>query len=205
MAAFKRINPNLYNIIFQFAKEEANSKKEIERIWYFQYCFSEWYMRKIGGSPPPNFLFNDKGQRANKAIAIAIGQLLLTAWYFNGNEFGIDLANQVHEIYEKKQQQGGKINSHEFVKVCDHLRANFQHYQHNPNKAKLTLIKNLLPNDADQDDALAFFIEIRTAQRKKGIDYWIEKYEDLECRFFDLEKRLNELKGNSTIDQPTDL
>ena len=196
MAAFKRINTDLYNLRLAAAQQDARSKKDVERYWYYYHAL-KWY-RKKDSSPPPNFFFNDKGQRTNNAIAVAIGQLLLAAWYFDGKDFGTDLADQVHEIYEKKRQQGSKINSHEFVKVCDHLRANFEHYQHNPNKAKLTLIKNLLPNDADQDDALAFFIEIRTAQRKKGIDYWIEKYEDLECRF-------NELKGNSTIDQPTDL
>lgn len=203
MAAFKRINPDLYNLRLSFAQQDARSKKDVERYWYYYYALN-WY-RKKDSSPPPNFFFNDKGQRTNKAIAIAIGQLLLTAWYFDGNEFGIDLANQVHEIYKKKQQQGGKINSHEFVKVCDHLRANFQYYLQHPDKANLTLIENLLPNDADQCDTYAFFIEIRTAQRNKGIDYWIEKYEDLECRYINLECRFNELTGNSSIDQPTDL
>lgn len=203
MAAFKRINADYYNLKLTFAQQDARSKKDVERYWYYYYALS-WYGKK-DSSPPPNFFFNSKGQRKNKAIAIAIGQLLLTAWYFNGNDFGIDLANQVHEIYKKIQQQGGKINGLEFAKVCDHLRANFQYYQQHPNKAKLTLIDNLLPNDVKECDAYDFFIEIRTAQQKKGINYWIDKYDDLESRYIDLESRFNELAGNSTIDQPADL
>lgn len=189
LPAFKRVNKSLYDILFQHAKEEANSKKAIERMWYFMFCFSEWYYPK--GIRPPNFIFDEKGNRTNIGTGVEIGQLLLVSWYYNSMEFGIEIADYIFELWQKKQQQGGQFNDLEFAEICRHIRMDFQYYVRHPNNAKLTLYENLFPET--MEEGLSLFLDMRKAQRKKGVNYWIEKYEDLESRFFELEERLNEM------------
>lgn len=217
LAAFKRINPDYYDFISNIVKgdTDANSPKSQERYWYWYYGMfqTEWH----GDIKPPSFFYGNENKRRNTCTATEIGQLLLTAWYFDAKEYGIELSSYIHNSWQKKQQQGGKFNDLEFAKVCSHLRANFQYYRQHPNNAKLAIIKQLFPNELNEAlkpmpaelrhhyKVLAWFEDLRTAQRKKGINYWIEKYEDLECRYIDLECRFNELTGNSSIDQPADL
>lgn len=189
LAAFKRLNKSLYDTLFRFAKAEANSKKAIERMWYFMYCFYKWYYPKFLQNA--SFIYDEKGNRTNIGTGVEIGQLLLVSWYYDSTEFGIEIADYIFELWQKKQQQGGQFNDLEFAEICRHIRMDFQYYVQHPDNAKLTLYENLFPKTTDE--GLSLFLEMRKAQRKKGVNYWIQKYEGIEERFFELENRLNEM------------
>lgn len=205
LAAYKRANREYYDFILSIVKhdEDANSPKSKERYWYWYYGLfqNEWHEDIM----PPSFFYSNENKRRNICTATEIGQLLLTAWYFDAKQYGIELCTYIHNSWQRKQQQAGRFNDLEFAKLCGHFRANFQYYQQHPNNAKLEIIKQLFPSELNEAlkpmpaeiqhhyKVLAWFEDIRNAQRKKGVNYWIEKYEDLECRFFDLEKRLNEM------------
>ena len=195
LAVFKRINKKCYDgtvsgMKMIFDNPEGESKKSFERKWYYAYAYFGWYIRKREQDD-----FNDKDgffkdgnfKVTNVCFGFEIGQLLLTAWYYNQQKLGIELADYIHELWQKKQQQGGQFNDLEFAEICRHIRMNFPYYVQYPNNAKLTLAENLFPDeypDSEEKDDMAYYFEIMKAHRKRGIDYWIARCIELEDIFY---------------------
>lgn len=204
LAAFKKTNPELYNL---YARDsESTSKKAQENEIYFSYCLfnledTEFKKRERGKD---SFYFNAKGAYTNKGTVSEIGRLLLSGWYYNIEQWTQEVGKYIYRAYKKKESSGDPFNDLEFKEAVKHIRDNIGYYYNNKPELKLYILETffndklqaLLPEQPEElkshNEIIETLLGIRKNQKKKGIDYWINKYESIDVYSYYLAEILEE-------------
>jgi hypothetical protein len=152
-----------------------------------------------------SFFLTSWDKKNNKLTITEIGRLLLTGWYYNVEDWTKEVGLYIYKAYEKKVKEEKGFNDLEIYKVVNHIRENIGYYYHNQIEAKYYLLdklfnkdlKKLLPPPPEKikeyERIVSYISEIRKNQKKKGVDYWIDKAEDLESYNIYLQDILEEI------------
>jgi hypothetical protein len=149
------------------------------------------------------FFWKDGDNRNNKLTITELGRLLLTGWYYGIEEYTKEISLYVFNAYNKKVKEKEGFNDMEIYNLVKHIRENIGYYNSNKNEMKLflldglfkTQLQELLPPPAklkQHDETVGFLLEIRTNQKKKGIDFWVNKAESFEGYSYYLKELLEE-------------
>lgn len=202
LVAFKKENPELYSRYYNLAKEGTTSKKGIENNFYL------WYgalsLKPIKQKGIDSFLFTEAGDFTNKCTISEIGRLLLTGWYYDVEAYTKDVSNYVYNAYHKKIKTGENFNDLDYSEVVKHIRENISYYYNNQPELKYLILDRLFketlhellpPPDKikSHNKAIDLLAEIRTNQKRKGIDFWIKKTEDWEGYSYYLQDKIESL------------
>jgi hypothetical protein len=199
LVAYKKALPDLYKLYLTvFDGWEGLSKKAQENNFYWNYAYFE--MKK--GEMHPFFL-KDGDNRNNKLTITELGRLLLTGWYYGIEEYTKEISLYVFNAYNKKVKEKEGFNDMEIYNLVKRIRENIGYYNSNKNEMKLflldglfkTQLQELLPPPAklkQHDETVDFLLEIRTNQKKKGIDFWVNKAESFEGYSYYLKELLEE-------------
>ena len=151
-----------------------------------------------------SFFFNERGEDVIKGTVSEIGRLLLYGWYYDIEDWAQEVALYIYKAYKKIEIAGEAFNDLEFKEAVKHIRENIGYYYHNEPELKLYILETffneklqaLLPEKPKElksyEDTVESILEIRKNQKKKGIDYWINKTEDYEHYSFYLADILEE-------------
>ena len=191
LVAFKKINPEPYAFYSDvFEKKKGLSKKAQENEFYWNYAYLKINEKAL--ITPPPFFWKSENNRNNKLTITELGRLLLTGWYYNIEEFTKELSGYVEKTYYKLVKEGEAFNDMEIYKVVKHLRENISYYYHKPEEAKYYLLESLFKKDLQKllppppyklkkhNEIIELLETVRKNQKTKGIDYWINKADELE-------------------------
>lgn len=196
LIAFKRQNPELYNTIY-LPLLESNSAKGRENEFYFFYAISN-----LGRKGKDSFFFTTQGSFTNKGTVSEVGRLLLYGWYYNVEDWTKEIGIYIYNAYKKIENNKETFNDLDFAKAVKYIRENIEYYYQNKTELKLYILKtffndeiqDLLPQKPkeliEHESFIKFIKSIRVNQRKKGVDYWINKTEDFEYYLSYLEETL---------------
>jgi hypothetical protein len=206
LTAFKKQNPEYFNIVNNLANTTSatKSKKGMENHLYFCYAGIEMGLKR------GDRFFVNNDNFTNKTTISEIGRFLLTGWYYNIESFTKEVSIYIYNSFYKKVNAGEKFNDMEFAEVVKHIRINISYYFDNVNACKykilqalhLNELKKALPEPSKEiKERIKFeeFLKIDKNQKKKGINHWIEKAEEMEAYCFLLKEKLEDLN----IDHPT--
>lgn len=201
LTAFKKQHPEYFNSVYSLAIETTTqrSKKGMENQWYLCYGGVEMDIKRYDP-----FLFKNDNL-TNKTTVSEIGRFLLAGWYYGIKGFTKDVSIYIYNSFHKKLNAGGNFNDEEFAEVVKHIRSNISYYYHNMTACKYKILhslhldelKHALPEPAKELKERVEFEEfiktINKNQKKKGIDHWINKANDLEAYCFFLKEKLEAL------------
>jgi hypothetical protein len=206
LVAFKKAYPERYDILTD--KDNLGlSKKAQENEFYWMYAFCELnsFSKPLSEYLPHPFFWKDENNKNNKLTITELGRLLLTGWYYNIEDYTKELSQYVLRAHAKKVKEAEEFNDLEIYEVVNHIRENIGYYYHNQIEAKYYLLdklfnkdlKKLLPPPPEKikeyERIVSYISEIRKNQKKKGVDYWIDKAEDLESYNIYLQDILEEI------------
>jgi hypothetical protein len=203
LTAYKKANPKLYNILIDQEETKGLSKKSQENAFYWSYAYVN--IRKFNKLTAPPFFWKDENNKNNKLTITELGRLLLTGWYYDIEDYTKELSGYVERAYYKKQKEAESFNDMEIYKVVKHLRENIAYYYHKQEEAKYYLLeklfnkdlKKLLPPPPEKlqkfNEAIDFFTEIRRNQKRRGINFWINRAEELENYSYYLQEAIEDL------------
>jgi hypothetical protein len=187
LTAYKKANPEIYKFYLSCI-EKPTSKKGIENDFYFWYAILQ--LKKV--EDKSNFFLTPNGDFTNKGTVSEIGRLLLYGWYYNIENWAQNVAMYIYKAYNKKIKSEDIFNDLEFKKAINHIRDNIAYYYNKEQELKLYILETffnkklqkILPEKPkslkEHDNSVQFLLKIRENQKKKGIDYWINKTDDLE-------------------------
>ena len=196
LIAFKRLYPELYNGVY-LRLLESNSAKGRENEFYLWYAYFE-----LGIKGLDSFFWTTQGNFTNKVTVSEVGRLLLYGWYYNLEDWTKEIGIYIYNAYKKIESNKETFNDLDFAKAVKHIRENIKYYYQNKTELKLYILKtffndeiqDLLPQKPkeliEHESLIEFIKSIRVNQRKKGVDYWINKSEDLENYLSYLEETL---------------
>lgn len=207
LTAFKKANPLYYKDHLKKYEDRGASKKDKENRLYWVYCYlqisnkDDFASEGFFWKKAPNSLeaFN------NKLTITELGRLLLTGWYYNIEDYTKEVAGYIHRAYYKKLNAGGGFNDLEYYEVVKHIRENVLYYYNNQPEAKYFILDSLFKKSLQEllppptgklkehKDLIELLTTIRKSQKKKGIDFWINRSEDLETYSYYLQKILTQL------------
>jgi hypothetical protein len=202
LTAFKRLYPERYNGVY-LGLLESNSAKGRENEFYLWYAYFE-----LGIKGKDSFFWTTQGNFTNKGTVSEVGRLLLYGWYYNIENWTKEIGIYIYNAYKKTENNKETFNDLDFAKAVKYIRENVKYYYQNKTELKLYIletffnyeIQDLLPQKPKElikHDSLIEFIEsIRVNQRKKGVDYWINKSEDFENYLSYLEETLENYNIN---------
>ena len=204
LTAYKKAKPELYALYSDvFEKKKGLSKKAQENEFYWNYAYFK--MNEKALITPPPFFWKSENNRNNKLTITELGRLLLTGWYYNIEEFTKELSGYVEKTYYKLVKEGKAFNDMEIYKVVKHLRENIRYYYHKPEEAKYYLLESLFKKDLQRllpppperleifNKTIETLTEIRKNQKAKGIDYWINRADELENYIYYLQEFIEDL------------
>jgi hypothetical protein len=196
LTAFKRLNPEYYNKVY-LPLLESNSAKGRENEFYLWYGYF-----KLGIKELDSFFFTTQGDFTNKGTVSEVGRLLLYGWYYNIEDWTKEIGIYIYNAYKKIESNKETFNDLDFAKAVKYIRENVGYYYQNKTELKLYILETFFNNEIQEllpqkpkelieHDRLIEYIEsLRVNQRKKGVDYWINKSEDLEYYLSYLEEIL---------------
>jgi hypothetical protein len=196
LTAFKRLYPEYYNKVYLLLLE-SNSAKGRENEFYLWYAYF-----KLGVKELDSFFWTTQGNFTNKGTVSEVGRLLLYGWYYNIEDWTKEIGIYIYNAYKKIENNKETFNDLDFAKAVKYIRENVKYYYQNKTELKLYILETFFndeiqellpqkPKELIEHDRLIEFIEsIRVNQRKKGVDYWINKSEDLEYYLSYLEEIL---------------
>jgi hypothetical protein len=196
LTAFKRLNPEYYNKVY-LPLLQSKSEKGRENEFYL------WYsIFKLGIKGKDSFFWTTEGSFTNKVTVSEVGRLLLYGWYYNIEDWTKEIGIYIYNAYKKIENNKETFNDLDFAKAVKYIRENVKYYYQNKTELKLYIletffndeIQKLLPQKPkeliEHESAIKFGETIRIYQRKKGVDYWINKSEDFEGYSYYLEEIL---------------
>jgi hypothetical protein len=205
LTAFKKLNPELYALYSDvFEKKKGLSKKAQENEFYWNYAYFK--MNEKALITPPPFFWKSENNRNNKLTISELGRLLLTGWHYNIEEYTLELLRYVERSYYKKVKENEAFNDLEIHSVVKHLRENIIYYYQNKDECKFYILdklfnktlKSILPPLPEKlkkhEELIDLLTEIRKNQIAKGIDFWINKADELENKVYELEAYADYLK-----------
>jgi hypothetical protein len=199
LVAYKKENPENYKAYLTIDNGwEGLSKKAQENNFYWTYASMN--IKKERMHP---FFWKDESNRNNKLTITELGRLLLTGWYCGIKDYTKEIALYVLNAYDKKVKEKEGFNDMEIYKVVKHIRENIGYYNSNKNELKIfmldslfkTQLQELLPQPdklKQHDEIVGILLGIRTNQKKKGIDFWVNKAESFEGYSYYLKELLEE-------------
>ena len=197
LAIFKKLNPELYNIYLGLM--DSKSLKGKENDFYFYYC--NFNLDKRGKD---SFFYNSEGMCTNKGTVSEIGRLLLYGWYHNIESWSKEIGGYIYNAYKKIESSGETFNDLDFKKAVKHIRENIIYYYQNEPELKLYILETFFNNKLQEllpekpkelkefDNAIEFLERLRIVERKKGIDYWINRAGEFETYILYLNSYLEE-------------
>lgn len=155
LKAFTKANPEYVQRILRDCEDDKLSKRGKDRKVYYELGFGAVInaKNKVFGKTIGNEHFSWEAWfgttwfQRNKCTLVEIGQLYLHAWYYGKTDFSEELAIYIFNAFNKKVKAGERFNDSEFSQLVKHLRENIGYYFHNPDKAKLKIIKALFPDE----------------------------------------------------------
>jgi hypothetical protein len=195
LTAFKRLNPEVYKLYLR--NLESKSEKGRENEFYLWYGTLE-----LGIKGKDSFFWTTQGNFTNKGTVSEVGRLLLYGWYYNIKDWTKEIGIYIYNAYKKIESNKETFNDLDFAKAVKYIRENITYFYQNKTELKLYIletffndeIQELLPQKPkeliEHESAIKFGETIRIYQRKKGVDYWINKSEDFEGYSYYLEEIL---------------
>lgn len=190
ITAFKKANPELYAEVLDLVGPEASSQKAKENSWYWWYSAVMVYDMSQGAKD--SFLFTSSGYCTNKGTVSEVGRLMLTAWYYNIEEWAKNISLYVYNSYHKKRQRADAFNDLEFKAAVKYIRDNIGYYYNNEQELKLYILQTffeeevepLLPEPVDKlktfKEVKALLNTIHKNRLKSDKNWYIRNYEILE-------------------------
>ena len=190
LTAFKKANKELYNIYNTIFNEGVGTSVKAKENNFYS-TFSVLRLKDEKTSFDVKYFFWDTSlnKRINITIATELGRLLLYGWYYNLYDYSEKLCFDVIKVYFKKVKLKEKILDVDFCNVLQDLRINLEYYNIKKDEAKLLILDRLLSSNLknfysletkENKEALEFFLTIKKAHKKRGLDYWINRAEDYE-------------------------
>jgi hypothetical protein len=144
LTAYKKANPDFYHFCWENDDlNDSKSKKGKENLGYWIYCWIKLDKSSKEGKPNP-FFWNTAKSKNNLSTISEMGRLLLTAWYYNIEEWAMNVCGYVYNSYNKKDNS---FNDLEFAKVVKHIRENIGFYLHNEQQLKLYIVESLFNDE----------------------------------------------------------
>ena len=194
------LNPAQIKIIEYIKKIKNLTKdeiqKKIERIKKGTYHLTKYEFN--------SFYYNSKEEYTNIGTVSEIGRLLLYGWYHNIESWSKEIGGYIYNAYKKIESSGETFNDLDFKKAVKHIRENIIYYYQNEPELKLYILETFFNNKLQEllpekpkelkefDNAIEFLERLRIVERKKGIDYWINRAGEFETYILYLNSYLEE-------------
>lgn len=148
LTAYKKANPNLFDLLDSLTGEKIKSKKGRENAWYFTYGLyeTETGVEDYEARYEDSFFYVE-GKRTNISTVSELGRLLLTGWYYNIEDWAKRISLYVYNSYHKKTERGDTFNDLEFKEAIKHIRDNIGYYYHNAEELKLYILETFFKED----------------------------------------------------------
>lgn len=147
IAAYKRVNPELYkhyNDIVSVLGLKAGSSKQKENNFYHAYGM---YMCGESVTEDKTGFFVANDNYVNICTITEMGRLLLTGWYYNIENFTIDICRKLYNAYAYKKNNNIVFNDLEFAKAIIYIRENAGYYYHNEDELKIYLLNHFFEKE----------------------------------------------------------
>jgi hypothetical protein len=208
LSAYKNANPSFYThykeasgVIFK-----TQSKKQEENNWYWAYGFLVSKIpHVIEGEKSTGFYFHKTENRiVNKCTAVEVGRLCLVGWYYNIENFALNICENIYNAFCLKNEKNIEFNDLEMAEALKHIRENIIYYYNNEDSLKIYMlehffkeqIKGILPELPEEIKVInewkEHFENIKKKNEKKDKDYYYKRSDELESYNYYLEQILEE-------------
>lgn len=196
------LDPAQISIIEGYKNKNNPTEKELEEFTG-KVKIASYHLTKYEYNA---FFYTNEGEPTNKLTISELGRLLLTGWHYGIKEYTQELLRYVERSYYKKVKENEAFNDLEIHSVVKHLRENIIYYYQNKDECKFYILdklfnktlKSILPPLPEKlkkhEELIDLLTEIRKNQIAKGIDFWINKADELENKVYELEAYADYLK-----------
>jgi len=195
LVAFKKVNKKSWD---NFIKcwQPTGTKKSIENQFYWNYCCSE-FGSKLDKEHP--FFWKDK-TCTNKGTISELGRLLLYGWYYDDEEFSMQVCQWILNAWTKKPKV---FNDGAYKRFVKSIRDDYGYYSQNQNEVKIELLKEFFNDELETylpekpkeikefEEVIEFLNKIKDNHLKEDKDFYYNRADKLEQYAFYLQEILD--------------